>query len=180
MMIIRNLLLCFLMLSTSLLSAKSLPFANGEHIFHLSMCEIDYNAKVNSLEISLKIFIDDFELALERKEGYKMLKIGSEKEHKKADQYILDYLKESFIIENKDGPLNYEFIGKELDEDLIAIWCYLEITNVPQPKDLTITNSVLTEVYDDQNNIINIQISKEQTGYLMLNRAKTSETIHFK
>ena len=37
------------------------------HPFHVSVCEIYHNDKTNALEITLKIFIDDFELSIQNR-----------------------------------------------------------------------------------------------------------------
>ena len=45
-------------------------------------------------------------------------------------------------------------MGKEESEDLIAIWCYLEKTEIKELHSVAIKNSLLTEIYDDQKNMV--------------------------
>ena len=44
------------------------------HDIHMSRCDIDYNKEASSLEISIRIFLDDLELDL-RSQGHDSLKI---------------------------------------------------------------------------------------------------------
>ena len=62
------------------------------HPFFVSVTEMNHNAKDKTLEISCKLFADDFEKGLEQ--VYKIpVDITNPKDKKQTDQYISDYLK---------------------------------------------------------------------------------------
>mgnify|MGYP000135582919 CR=1 FL=1 len=71
------------------LLSQNLAFAT--HEFYVSICNIQHNTEAATLEITLKIFTDDFEKALEQDSG-KALHLGTPKEDSKADELIRDYL----------------------------------------------------------------------------------------
>ena len=149
-------------------------FANGDHDIHLSLCELRYNETSGTFEVSIKIFIDDLEAAIE-KEGMKGLGIGTPKEIATADEYIASYLDEHFSIVIDDAKLKGSFLGKELTEDLLAVWCYVEYPKVKAgAHKCTLSNNILFEVYDDQRNIMDIRMNKSHKDYTIFERGRDS------
>lgn len=125
------------------------------HQFHLSKAMVKYNEAETAVQISLHLFIDDLEYALKH-QGADSLYIGTDKENEKSNLYIEKYLSERLNIFVDDKNLEFKFLGKELSEDLIAIWVYLEAYEVKEFKKVEIQNSILTEVFEDQRNIMNV------------------------
>lgn len=148
------------------------------HEFHVSKCQIEFNLKEKALEISMHLFIDDLEEAL-RNEGAGKLFIGTEKESDQAENYLLQYLNDHFQLKVNDQLVEYDFVGKETSEDLQAIWCYLEITNIEAVKSIVVENSLLMEVFADQKNIIHILMPNKKQGYFMLEKGKSSDKASF-
>src|SRR5438067_957342 len=61
------------------------------HPFYISVTEINHNAKDKTIEISCKMFADDFEQILEK--NYKtQLDIASDKDKASFDKLIPDYM----------------------------------------------------------------------------------------
>lgn len=147
-------------------------FANGDHDIHLSLCELRYNEASGSFEVSIRIFIDDLEAAIE-KEGIKGLGIGTPKEIASADEYIASYLDKHFSIVVDNVKLKGSFLGKEITDDHLAVWCYVEYPNVKAGANKCIlSNNILFEVYDDQRNIMDIRMTKSHKDYTIFERSK--------
>lgn len=166
----------------SLLIPVSIIFSSNEmiptHEFHISKTLIEYNEKENALQFTVHIFIDDLEEAL-RQQGADKLFICTEKESEKAEAYIYKYLQQKLKIKLDDKAVDYTFVGKEASEDLVAVWCYLEIENIEPFKKLYVKNNTLVEAFDDQKNIISISGPNKQKGYLLFNNTKNEETLKF-
>ena len=107
------------------------------HDFHLSKCLVEYSESDQALQVSLYVFIDDLEEAL-RQKGADNLFIGTEKEDAKAEKHMAEYFQNTFKIQVDEEEKKFEFLGKELSEDLIAVWCYLEIGGIEHIKNLKI------------------------------------------
>ena len=148
------------------------------HQFHVSKCSIEYSKKDKAVQIMMQIFIDDLEDALEE-QGAKDLFLGTEKESEKADEYIQKYFEQKFnlTINKKEKTPNY--LGKETSEDMSAFWFYLEIPKVRSIKEMTIFNSILMDIFDDQKNIINVKGPNKKTGYFMFIKGNNQETVIF-
>ena len=150
--------------------------AGEEHSLHLSLCELRFNESSSTFEVAIKIFIDDLELAIE-KEGIKGLKIGADKEDELVDEHIAAYLDKYFIIDVDGNKLKGHFLGKEISDDLIAVWCYVEFPKKSSAsKKCTLTNKVLLDIYDDQRNIMDIRMSKSHKDYAIFEEGKSSWT----
>ena len=149
-----------------------------DHEFHVSKCQITYAEKENSLHISLHVFIDDLEEAL-RQRGKDKLFLCTEKEAEDADQYIAAYLTDRLNIEVNQEEVSFDFIGKEVSEDLAAVWCYLEVTGVSELKSLKVQNKLLLETFEDQKNIISIKGPGGKKGFFLLQNGDDTDEVVF-
>ncbi len=150
----------------------------GVHDFHISRCEINWDEKSGDLQIAAHIFIDDLESAFQWK-GVKGLKIGSDKESKDADRHITSYLSQHLRCKDQNSALTFSFLGKEISEDKMAVWCYMEVSAQKQINKLTIENSLLTEIFPDQKNIVEFTVNGKRRGFVILDRKKKTETFVF-
>lgn len=161
-----------------LLLAPQLLRAGQDHDIHLSLSEIRWNETTSAFEVSIKIFIDDFELALS-KENIIGLHIGTEKEHTDANKHILHYLDKHFRISLDGKNLAGQFLGKETTEDFQAIWCYIEYPGTRNPKQCKLSNDIFFELYDDQRNIMDIRMNSTHKAYTMLDPDRSSWSYTF-
>jgi len=148
------------------------------HDFHVSKCLVEYNEEERALQVSMHLFIDDLEEAL-RLQGADKLFICTELEAADAETHIRRYLEAHFRLETNGEPVAFEFLGKEISDDLAAVWCYLEVTGVGRLDQLTVTNRILTEVYDDQKNIVSVFGPEEKKGLLLFQKGKDTESVQF-
>ncbi|MEM9821340.1 MAG: DUF6702 family protein [Bacteroidota bacterium] len=149
-----------------------------QHEYHLSKCNIEYNEKEQALQITLHLFIDDLEEALKHA-GSGQLYIGTEKEKAEADEFIGQYIRQKFWLNDGKQNLSFDFLGKERTEDLAGIYCFLEVTNITNIQELTVTNQVLMEVFDDQKNIVHIVGPNKQMSYFLFQKGQSTESVTF-
>jgi hypothetical protein len=149
-----------------------------KHDFHVSKCLIEYSAPEQALQISLHLFVDDLEEAL-RQQGHDNLKIGTTKEDTLAETYLRDYLLKTFQVEIDDQPMKFSLLGKELSDDFLAVWCYLEITNVADFQKLKLSNSVLIETFSDQTNMVTVKGPKGKRGGFLFQKGNEEGTVKF-
>lgn len=172
--------------STSKSSPDDLPFENlksravlSDHEFHMSKCEIAFNQEEKALQIILHLFIDDLESAL-AEEDIKDLFICTDKEAADAEQHIANYLEQNFTLQVNGKEAAYSFLGKEVSEDLQAVWCYLEVLDIESLQELSIKNQLLTSTFDDQKNIVSITSSAEgRKGYFLFDKETFEDTVQF-
>ena len=149
-------------------------FANNDHDIHLSLCELRFNEQSSSFEVSIKIFIDDLETAI-GKENATKLHIGTRNESPEADEMIAAYLGKNFSIDIDGIELKASFLGKEMTDDMLAVWCYVEYPlKKTNPQKCILTNRILFEVYEDQRNIMDIRMSKSHKDYTIFERGRNT------
>lgn len=132
-----------------------LPF----HDFHVSHTTLHYNKAQESIEITVRVAIDDLEKTLETKSSGK-LKLGSPKENKSSDQYIKNYFDHHLQISINEKMASYHWIGKEIAKDLHDIYLYFEIPDCnPSGKieSITVENTLFLERSHKQTNIVLVE-----------------------
>lgn len=150
-------------------------FAFTVHRYYMSLCEIEYNNEQKSVQIILGMFIDDIELTL-NKDLKTMLYLDTPKENKTINTIYFSYLKKHFTIKINNKPFNFNYIGKEYDDNIVRF--YLEIPNVENLKSIEITNTSLLNYFPDQQNIIKIK-ANERNKTLYLTQDHITESITY-
>jgi len=140
------------------------------HEFYVSLTEIHYNTQNERFEVSMRLFPDDLDRALFERWGIRT-QLATELEHNRADSLLMVYLLQGFSLLADKQEIAFSYLGKEAESD--AVWCYLESEPLAYPKELSIRNELLTEVFPDQVNIIQVYIDTWNKG-LLLNRNQIS------
>lgn len=150
------------------------------HNYHISHTKIEYAAEQQEWQISIQLFIDDLEAALKQK-GNPKLHLGMKREAKDADVYILDYLNQHLELKNRDGQtLKCQWLGKEVTEDMASFWVYLYVEDTSPEHLFQIENRLFTEVYDDQQNVVNFHYTESQNQQFLFNKDYWSDQVSFK
>ncbi|WP_299219912.1 DUF6702 family protein [uncultured Aquimarina sp.] len=145
------------------------------HKFYVSVTQIEYNEEQKSLQIISRIFIDDIEEVL-RKRYDETIELVSEKQETKVDQYLSTYLNQKLAITVNGQEVFFNFIGKEYDNDLVL--CYLEVDNIPSLETITVSNQVLMDFFDEQQNIVHVKKGKKRKS-LILEKEKDKGMLKF-
>lgn len=147
------------------------------HEFHLSKCDINYNEEESALQISLRIFIDDLEEAIAKVQNEENLKLCTNKEVANADSILVAYLSDNLTIRVDNENYDLSYVGKEVSEDLLAVWCYFEVTEVLPKEIIQIENKILIETFNDQSNVVALKFSKDKKEHFLMKKGETSGTL---
>jgi hypothetical protein len=146
--LIKGLLLLFLL--TGFLSAA--PVNKVPHPFFVSVVEVEHNAKEQTLEISCKLFTDDFEKTLRLNNPGAAVDLINPKDKAAMNRLITAYIQKHLIIRPDGKSLPMQFIGFEKQEE--AIYSYWQIDQVPTVTKIAFSNSLLYDYKKEQINII--------------------------
>lgn len=127
-----------------------------DHKYYLALTEIEHNTKSNSVQMIMNVFMDDIEKAIEKEQGVN-LKLTTQKEVTNANGYLYNYLQENFLIKINNSKVDFNFVGKEYEGNII--YFYLEIENITKIDSLEIENNVLIAHFPDQQNLIKAKIN---------------------
>jgi HSP20 family molecular chaperone IbpA len=128
-----------------------LIFLHLFHPFYVSVTEIEQNQKHKTVQVSVRIFFDDFEKALDKKYKVKV-NILNPTDRKQLDLLMAGYIKEHLKINANGKNLELKYQGYEIEED--AAWCYFETAEVASVKELKVKNDILFEQHAAQSNMI--------------------------
>jgi hypothetical protein len=130
--------------------------ALGLHPLHISVTEIEFDEKEKSLEIMMRVFIDDLETTMRQRTGDQELDILNPKGGQTVDQLMRNYLNERFKISLDTKAQKVGYLGHERDGD--AFIFYIEVTNVKKWSTIQVQNDIITEVFDDQSNLVHVTV----------------------
>ena len=136
----------------------------GINKYYISVTQINYIEDKQSVQITSRIFIDDFERLLRDRYDESII-LADKDESELVDVYMESYLKEKLKIKINNDLSNLIFIGKEYDADIVK--CYLEIEGVKQITTFEVSNKVLFDVFVDQQNIVKTKINSKQKSFIL-------------
>jgi uncharacterized protein DUF6702 len=116
------------------------------------------------------MYVDDLELAL--KKGFDgPIHLCTKLEIEQAEAMVKKYVLQHFALTTQTGPVELTFLGKEVGDEPLGMWVYIEATGIELSPELTISYDLLFEVFPDQKNIVSFQIdnNKKQMFLLDLN-----------
>ena len=88
-------------------------------------------------------------------------------------EYLAAYFKENFEVGINGANSTYEYLGGEVEDDVI--WCYIEVTDVAELESIQLTNKVLTETFDDQKNLVHFKIGGEKKSFILSQKEVKAE-----
>jgi hypothetical protein len=155
----------YLLIKILILISFSILLGFTAHPFFVSVTEIKYKSEEKLLQISSKLFFDDFEAAVKKDLNLNGLNIVSPKDSALVDNYIKTYfLKHLTVLEN-NKPIAFNYLGYEILKE--SAWVYLEAENMEMPSKLSIVNTLVCDYSEKQNNIIQLKgFKKEQNKNL--------------
>ncbi|MCP9236618.1 DUF6702 family protein [Lewinella sp. JB7] len=139
------------------------------HDYHVSKTNVRYVAAKQQVQVEMHVFVDDLEAAM-REAGAPVLQLGTDEELGDSERYVTAYLDKHFKVEWNGSLLDIGMVGWELEDDMHGLWIYLVGESADPPRNVTVQNSVLTEHYADQKNIVKLYNGVERLGTLLMDR----------
>ena len=127
-----------------------------KHPFYLGVIDIKQNAKQHSLNLSVKLFVNDLEDAL-KKTSSKNIDLLNPKNKQEMETELFAYIKKRLAVSVNRKAVTLDFIGYEREEE--AIWTYIEIKKVSQPRTISVDTKLLYDFLPQQSNIIHAEIN---------------------
>lgn len=134
------------------------------HKYYVSLTEVEYVQEQKSIQIISRIFIDDFEKML-RQRYDKDVTLAIKNEKSTVNFYIEKYLKEKFKIKVNNQDVEFKYLGKEYEDDIMIN--YLEIENIDKISSIQVTSQVLFDVFSDQQNIVRFKVNSKNKSFLL-------------
>lgn len=133
------------------------------HKFYVSTIRVEYRAVQKTLQVTMRIFIDDLQETLDRN-FHKKFELGGSVEPTEIDTLIKRYINSHFEVLINDKRISMNFLGKEYENDMVYL--YVELTDIDTISSIAIKDDMLMDVFEDQKNIINIFIGDTKKSFV--------------
>jgi len=154
-----------------------LSFLLAFHPIHLSITEIEHNEKSKALQMTMRIFVDDLELSIQKQTGIEELDLLQPGNGKTTDQLVKDYLADKLKVKVDKKLVKTNYLGHEIEGP--AMICYIEIENIKKFSSIEITNKVILETHEDQSNLVNVNF-RDKVKSLRLTNDNPTQSVSFK
>ena len=133
------------------------------HPYYVSTLEIDYRPNRAALQITLRVFTDDWQLMLNTHYD-KNLRLDPDTDKEQVVIHSTDYLQQYLELNLNNTNVTPIVLGKEYQNDQLVL--YLEVTGVAELQTLTVSNRILFAELEGQQNIVRIKTPTKRKSYL--------------
>lgn len=145
------------------------------HKFYVSTVQLNYKAETSKLEVTLQIFTDDLDSAIQEEIDGEF----SIEEYPESGQVfpnLATYVRKHWSVDTGHEPLEINFIGYESDYDLTKI--YFEVQLPQELSHLHFKNTILLRQFEDQKNLMHFKAERQRKSFL-LNAQETTFSLNF-
>jgi len=140
------------------------------HPVHVSLLNIDLYPETGRIEIVFKLFSDDFEHLIMNKYNVG-LDIINRVDPGDKTEFINKYINEAFELRINGTKIDgWEYTGNQMDEQ--SIWLYYKNSWPGNMKEVSVTDSVMMDYYEDQTNMVIVSWPGKQNGYCLNNKER--------
>lgn len=123
------------------------------HDFFLSILSIRHNPEIATMDLTWQMTAHDIEHALE---NVAFLKLNSANEHPMADSILNAYFHEHLHLTMNGKILDWNWVGREMEGEIL--FCFLEVQLAEELGELTVSNTLLQDLYYEQQNIVHLDV----------------------
>ena len=131
-------------------------FGVNHHPIFVSVTELEHNAAEKTVEISCKLFVDDFEKTLRKKYNTRVDLLDA-KLKSEMNRIVNDYIQKHFSVSIGGKKVNLQFVGFEIQEE--GVISFFEVKNIPKVENIDLVNNLLYEFNAQQMGIIHIMVN---------------------
>ena len=122
------------------------------HKYYASITKIEIDEKAQLIKIHSQLFADDFEKVMNARYGISSLVFSSLSETEK--QTISNYITKKMVLKVNRSPVELNYLGCELEGELLYV--YVEAKYDQPVKRLDVENTLLQDVFSEQQNKVDI------------------------
>ena len=138
------------------------------HPVHVSVTNLDLDPVRGKVELSVKIFADDFQDLILHKYGVQLNIIEQEDPGDKIAA-VNEYMQEALqLVFNGNETADLQFVDAKLNEE--AIWLFYRYEHHGKIRKVDIVNRVMLEKFNNQTNLMIVTFNEKQNGYRLDNK----------
>lgn len=140
----------------------------GLHKFYMGIYQVEYVPAKKRLQISMRLFVDDCNTVLYENHQQKT-KLGDAQESAQDVNWLNAYIQAHFKVNINGKSFPLQFKRKEMDNNVLV--CYYTCEEVPKLNRVVIENTMFTDVFADQQNMIQSQLFGNKQSALLTQNA---------
>lgn len=137
------------------------------HPIFVSVTEIEHNTKDKTLEISCKIFTDDFEKTLRQQNSNVFIDLLKPKDKAAMEKLVSGYVTKHLLIKADDKPVTLQYLGYEQQEE--GIVSFFQVNNISSVKKIEVTDNILFEYKKEQLSLIHVIVNGDRKSTKLVN-----------
>lgn len=151
-------------------------FSGLLHPIHVSVCDMEFDQKDQEIKMTMRIFIDDLEKELRAETGEERMDVLNPPEKYSTDSLFSTYLTKHLTVKINGKPVSYHYLGHEVED--ASVYCYMLIRQTPSLKTVQVFNDILMDAFDDQVNLVHVEV-EEETHTMMFKGDKKTDQLEF-
>lgn len=133
------------------------------HPYYVSTLEIDYRPDRAALQITMRVFTDDWQLMLNTHYD-KTLRLDPDSDEEQMEIHSTEYLQQHLELKLNGKDVTLSVLGREYQDDQLVL--YLEVSGVVELQTLGVSNRILFAELEGQQNIVRIKTLTKRKSYL--------------
>ena len=133
------------------------------HPYYVSTLEIDYRPDRAALQITMRVFTEDWQLMLNTHYD-KTLRLDPDSDTEQVVTHSADYLQQHLELNLNGTDVTPSVLGREYQDDQLVL--YLEVASVTELQTLAVSNRILFAELEGQQNIIRIKTPTKRKSFL--------------
>lgn len=130
-------------------------FGVHSHPLYITVTEVTHNTKDRILEVSCKVFTNDFEAVLEKMSGSRV-DLSAAATKAASDKLIDSYVQKHLRLKVDGKPVLLHFVGSEQEND--GTWSYFQVNDVSSVKRIDVVDELLYDSFNQQINIMHVTV----------------------
>jgi hypothetical protein len=138
-------------------------FQATTHPYYVSTLEIDYRPDRAALQITMRVFTDDWQLMLNTHYD-KNLRLDTDTDTEQVVTHSADYLQQHLELNLNGIDVTPSVLGREYQDDQMVL--YLEVAGVAELQSLVVSNRILFSELEGQQNLVRIKTPTKRKSFL--------------
>ena len=134
------------------------------HPVHVTLTSIDYIPEINSFNVFIRMYVDDFLLDC-KLSGIDIQNKDFSGNNSLSDDVMEKYLNEKIVIKVNADRLTGKLKDMNVADNEVSM--NLEYPTGKKPKTLTVKNLIMTDLHNDQSNMLIVRVNDFEEGIKM-------------
>ena len=166
------------LLAIGLLSCVLMAWKSQDvHKSYLSVSQLSYSQKDQAIQMTCRVFIDDFNAVLKERYAITAL-LGTDEPATISEKYAEEYVVKKVQFFEDDQPLDIQLLGYKKDNDVLIYFLEAKTSSFTEAKKFEVRHSLLTDLFEGQQNVVHTKFRGVKKSFLLM-KDKPSGIIYF-